>query len=96
MNHDSAWTKRWKAASLRWQAAKEQFDRIQKELNEAKDALSTLAPEGFEDDAIALKFVERKGNVDYHFIVTKYLPDLDVEPFRGKGSTYYTVSVQKV
>jgi putative phage-type endonuclease len=39
-----------------------------------------------------LTFVQKAGNVAYATIVKEHLPDLDVEPYRGKPSEYWMLS----
>lgn len=36
--------------------------------------------------------VEREGSVSYQKVVAKYLPDLDLNPFRGKPTQYWRLS----
>lgn len=91
----AAWNSKWLKARFRWEAAKEQQDRIMTELAEAKHELELLAPEGYNDGSIVLSLVNRSGSVDYAAMVKKFIPTVDKEPFRKAGSTFYTVQAVK-
>ncbi len=45
-----------------------------------------------EIDGRKLTQVERKGNVQYAKVMKEHLPKLDLEPYRGKGSTFWKLS----
>jgi putative phage-type endonuclease len=82
---------------LRQQLA--EYDDLAKEIEAAearrKEILDQLVFESAGEDAVIcgrkLTKVERAGSVSYAAVVKEHLPSLDLEKYRGKPSTYWTL-----
>lgn len=76
-----------------YELALQVFEEAKDRLETAKAQLIDIAgPEGGNVGAFKITKVTRKGSVNYSKIVKDNLPDLDVEPYRGKDSEYWKVT----
>lgn len=83
--------------ALRYMVA--EYDMLAKQIEEAegrrKAILDQLVFESAGEDAVIcgrkLTKVERAGSVSYAAVVKEHLPSLDLEKYRGKPSTYWTL-----
>ena len=65
------------------------------ELDDAKAAILKLTVGDFsQGGGVEVKKVSRIGAVDWTAVQRKHLPEIDVEPFRKKGTSYFEVKVQ--
>lgn len=74
-----------------WDEICEQLDNLEER---KKDLLAELVAASGEKNALLggsrkLTKTERKGSIGYAAIVKSKLPDLDLEPYRGKSSTFW-------
>lgn len=75
-----------------YKAAKAHVELAQKQLDEAKADLIGIADGKKSNISGVLVYpVERKGSIEYAKLVKDMLTGVDVEPYRGKGSSYWTV-----
>ena len=78
----------------------EEYDSICATIDEAtarkKEILATLVESAKNKNAVIcgrkLTKVERKGTVGYAKIVKEHLPDMDLEPYTGKATSYWKLS----
>jgi putative phage-type endonuclease len=85
----------WAEAARRYRVAKEAADLAAAELDDAKAAILKLTVGDFsQGGGVEVKKVSRIGAVDWTAVQRKHLPELDVEPFRKKGTSYFEVKVQ--
>lgn len=73
----------WKKTALKLKEAEEKEEAARKELIEA------CGEENFEGNGVKVWEIERKGSVDY--TIVPELKDIDLEPYRKKGTFYWTV-----
>lgn len=59
----------------------------------AMQALQELAPNGAKGCGLTLSKVEKQGSISYSKAIKDLLPDADLEPYRGKGSTYFKATI---
>jgi putative phage-type endonuclease len=77
-----------------------EWDEINEQLERAaerkKDLLADMVKMAGERDALfagrKLTLVSRQGSVSYAKVVKEHLPELDLEPYRGKATNYWQVS----
>jgi putative phage-type endonuclease len=84
----------WAEAASAYRAAKEALEHATAEAEKAKNRLiemttGQLAAGG----GVEVRKIERAGAVDWSAVKKQYLPDLDVEHFRKKATTYFEVRV---
>ena len=83
-------------AVAEWEGAKRLADQANAILEEKKARLIELANEkktkGF---GVTVSKTESKGSISYSKAVKVLAPDADLEPFRGKPSSYWTVKSDK-
>jgi hypothetical protein len=84
----------WAEAASAYRTAKEALELATAEVEKAKNRLvemtmGLLAIGG----GVEVRKIERAGAVDWAAVKKQYLPDLDVEPFRKKATTYFEVRV---
>lgn len=73
--------------------AKLGMDNAKDDLDAAKEALIQVAAgRNCEISGLKLTLVNKKGSVSYSKMVTKLLPNEDLEPYRGKESEYWKIS----
>lgn len=85
----------WVQAAAEYRAAKEALDKATTDAEAAKKKLLTLAVGDFsQGGGVEVKKISRAGSVDWAAVQKKYLPEVDVEPFRKKGTSYFEVKVQ--
>lgn len=75
-----------------YREAKEAMDRAKEALDKAKNALVERA-NGNKAKCFGLSIypVERKGSIAYAKVVKEHCPDVDLEPYRGKGSVSWAI-----
>lgn len=84
----------WIKAAAEFKAAKEALELSTNQFNLAKDKLLKLNLGEFsQGGGVEVKKISRTGSVDWSAIQKNHLPNLDVEPFRKKGTTYFEVKV---
>lgn len=81
----------WMVAANAYADAKTAFDEAKKKFEVAKDNLLSLTEEDASGFGVSVKFIERRGSIDYAKVVKDKLPDIDVEPYRRA-----TASVSKI
>lgn len=86
----------WADAVVEWKGAKKLLDQATEILEEKKQRLIELA-NGRKTHGYGLTVSETKskGSVSYSTAIKTLLPDADLEPFRGKPSSYWAVKVDK-
>lgn len=85
----------WLQAASEYRAAKEALDKATADAEAAKKKLLALAVGDFsQGGGVEVKKISRAGAVDWAAVQKKYLPEVDVEPFRKKGTSYFEVKVQ--
>lgn len=82
----------WGEAAARWLHAKKLAEDYAALEKEAKAELEALAPGGASGSGVRLTRVERTGGIAYAKALKDLAPGVDLEPYRGKGSTFYTAS----
>lgn len=72
--------------------AKADFDAAKEKLDKAKSALIDLAGgKKSKISGLLVYPIERKGSISYAKLVKEHCPDVDVEPYRGKGTKSWAV-----
>lgn len=85
----------WAEAARQWLHAKALADDYAELEKQAKAALEALAPGGASGAGVQLTRVERAGSIAYAKAVKELLPDADLEPYRGKPTSYFTVRLSE-
>lgn len=70
-----------------------QISELEAEYDQVKEKLVANNPTGGHFGNVVVSVVEKKGSVDYRRIVKEKAPDVDLEEYRGKGSSYIKVTV---
>lgn len=78
----------FKAAKTALEIATAQFDAVKSKM------LKLNVGEFSHGGGVEVKKISRTGSVDWAAIQKKHFPELNVEPFRKKGTTYFEVKVQ--
>lgn len=81
----------WSEAARQWLHAKALADDYAELEKKAKAALEALAPGGASGAGVQLTRVERAGSIAYAKAIKELAPDADLEPYRGKPTTFFTV-----
>lgn len=81
----------WAEAARQWLHVKALADDYAELEKQAKAALEALAPGGASGAGVQLTRVERAGSVAYAKALKEIAPDADLEPYRGKPTSYFTV-----
>jgi len=82
----------WREAAERYRLAKEVADKANAELDDAKKALIDITGGRYSSGhGVEVLKVERKGSIDWKKVQKEHLPDVDLEPYRKKGSEFYQV-----
>jgi len=85
----------WVEAARKYVEAKKAADEAAAALDEAKKAMLALTIGDFsQGGGVEVKKINRSGSIDWFSVQKNLLPDVDVEPFRKKGTSYYEVKVQ--
>lgn len=85
----------WVEAARKYVEAKKAADEAAAALDEAKKTVLALTIGDFsQGGGVEVKKITRSGSIDWAAVQKKLLPDVDVEPFRKKGTSYYEVKVQ--
>jgi len=83
----------WVEAARQWLHAKAMADDYAALEKQAKAALEALAPGGASGAGVRLTRVERAGSIAYAKALKALAPDADLEPYRGKPTSYFTASL---
>lgn len=86
----------WRGAVAVYRSRRDAKELAEKLFEEAREQLEALAPNGGKGFGLSLVKVERQGSIGYAAMVKKLLPNVDVEPYRGKSSVYYRVDDDSV
>lgn len=81
----------WAEAARQWLHVKALADDYAALEKQAKAALEALAPGGASGAGVQLTRVERAGSIAYAKALKELAPDADLEPYRGKPTSYFTV-----
>lgn len=85
----------WREAAQKYLHAKAEAESYAKLAEHYKAMLIELAPTGASGCGVTLAKCEREGAIRYAEALKSMLPDVDLSPWRGKPSTYYTVKESK-
>lgn len=83
----------WAALCSEYIAATRAADEASRLQQIARDRMIASAPQGAKGCGVTLSVVERQGTIAYAKAIKQMLPDVDLEPFRGKPSTTYMVKI---
>lgn len=86
--------KEWQMSAYDYRAAKMAYDEAKAKLEDAKDAL--LALSNGHDEAgfdVSVKWVKRKGSIDYQAALESVAPDFDAEPFRKPETVFHKITI---
>jgi putative phage-type endonuclease len=85
----------WLEAASEYRAAKEALDKATADADAAKKRLIDMAVGDFSHGGgVEVKKIGRSGSIDWAAIQKKYLQEVDVEPFRKEGTSYFEVKVR--
>lgn len=70
-------------------------DRLEERLKELKEIINEETPDKFSYGKFTIFTTHKKGTVKYADIVKEKLPDLDLTPWMGKGSSSKTIKINK-
>lgn len=85
----------WREAAQKYLHAKAEAESYAKLAEHYKATLIELAPTGASGCGVTLAKCEREGAIRYAEALKSMLPDVDLSPWRGKPSTYYTIKESK-
>lgn len=85
----------WREAAQKYLHAKAEAEAYARLADHFKATLAELAPAGASGCGVTLAKCEREGSIRYAEAIKTMLPDVDLSPWRGKPSTYYTAKESK-
>ena len=83
----------WREAAANYVKAKHALQDAQQAEQEAKLTLLELTDVDAKGAGVSVKFIERRGAVDYKRIINEVAPDIDVEPYRKRSSSVASISI---
>ena len=87
----------WSAAALEYKLAKDHADKAIERLESVKKSLIEMTVGDFNFGyGVQVKKVNRTGSIDWKAVEKKHLVGVDLEAFRKKGISFYTVEEAKL
>ncbi len=83
----------WREAAQAYRNAKHALQDAQQAEQEAKLTLLELTDVDARGSGVAVKFIERKGSVDYKKALSDIAPNVDVEPYRKKYTSVTNITI---
>lgn len=70
-------------------------DEITDEMDQLKKVIFELTPDKYNYDKFTISTTKRQGDVDYKKLLAEKLPNVDLEPYRKKGSQFKTIRINE-
>lgn len=74
---------------------KRTIDNLTEELERHKKTIFELTPEKYSYGPYTISTTKRNGDIDYKKLLAEKLPDVDLEPYRKKGSQFKTIRINE-
>lgn len=77
-----------------YRVLKKQIDELTVELDRHKKIIFDLTPDKFSYDCFTISTTNKAGDIDYKKLLAEKLPDVDLEPYRKKGSSFKQIRIK--